>query len=164
MEGGPVARQEYDVAIVGAGFGGLYALYKMRELGLTARVYEAGTGIGGTWFWNRYPGARCDVESLAYSYSFSKELEQDWDWTERYASQPEILSYANHVADRFDLRRDIQLEIRVEAARWDDASARWTGVNIPGKPKVFMPYLGFPPYVERCNEVAASGYEGFELS
>jgi cyclohexanone monooxygenase len=104
------------------------------------------------------------VESLAYSYSFSKELEQDWDWTERYASQPEILSYANHVADRFDLRRDIQLEIRVEAARWDDASARWTGVNIPGKPKVFMPYLGFPPYVERCNEVAASGYEGFELS
>jgi cyclohexanone monooxygenase len=134
-----MARQEFDVVIVGAGFGGLYALYKMRELGLTARVYEAGNGIGGTWFWNRYPGARCDVESLAYSYSFSKELEQDWDWTERYASQPEILTYANHVADRFDLRRDIQLETRVEAASWDDASARWS-VRLEGGEQVTAQY------------------------
>jgi cyclohexanone monooxygenase len=128
-------RNEFDVVVVGAGFGGLYALYKMRELGLSTRVYEAGTGIGGTWFWNRYPGARCDVESLAYSYSFSKELEQEWDWTERYASQPEILDYANHVADRFDLRRDIALETRVEAATWDETTDRWA-VRLEGGEEV----------------------------
>ena len=118
--------RDLDFVVVGAGFGGLYALYKFRSLGLSVQVYEAGTGIGGTWFWNRYPGARCDVESLAYSYEFSKDLEQEWNWTERYASQPEILKYANHVADRFDLRRDIALETRVESAVYDEASGRWT--------------------------------------
>ena len=120
------AKSGRDVVVVGAGFGGLYALYKFRSLGLSVQVYEAGTGIGGTWFWNRYPGARCDVESLAYSYEFSAELEQEWEWGERYASQPEILKYANHVADRFDLRGDIQLETRVESAIFDEASTRWT--------------------------------------
>jgi cyclohexanone monooxygenase len=111
--------------IVGAGFAGLYQLYCARKAGLTARVLEAGDGVGGTWFWNRYPGARCDVESLDYSYSFSPELEQEWVWTERYAPQAEILAYINHVADRFDLRRDIQLETRVSAASFDDARNRW---------------------------------------
>jgi cation diffusion facilitator CzcD-associated flavoprotein CzcO len=114
-----------DVVVVGAGFGGLYALHRLRGLGLSVRVYEAGSGVGGTWFWNRYPGARCDVESLEYSYSFSPELEQDWDWSERYAPQPEILRYINHVADRFDLRRDIQVDTRVTAAAFDETTGRW---------------------------------------
>ena len=119
-------RRELDAVVVGAGFGGLYALYRLRGLGFSVRVYEAGSGVGGTWFWNRYPGARCDVESLAYSYSFSPELEQDWDWSELYASQPEILAYANHVADRFDLRRDIVFETRVESMLYDEQAGRWT--------------------------------------
>jgi cyclohexanone monooxygenase len=117
--------KETDVVIVGAGFAGLYALYRLRGLGFSARVYEAGGGVGGTWFWNRYPGARCDVESLQYSYSFSEELEREWQWSERYASQPEILRYLNHVADRFDLRGDIQLETRVTAAVFDETKDRW---------------------------------------
>src|SRR3954451_1154179 len=117
---------EFDAVVVGAGLAGLYMLYKLRELGLSARVYEAGDGVGGTWYWNRYPGARCDTESMEYSYSFSDELQQEWQWTERYPRQPEILRYINHVADRFDLRRDIQFETRVTAAGFDDATSRWT--------------------------------------
>src|SRR5229473_4590766 len=119
-------KQLYDVVVVGAGFAGLYMLFRRRGLGLSARVYEAGDGVGGTWYWNRYPGARCDVESMDYSYSFSDQLQQEWKWTERYAPQPEILKYINHVADRFDLRRDIQLETRVMSAVFDDATDRWT--------------------------------------
>jgi len=115
----------FDVVIVGAGFAGMYLLHRLRGLGLTARVYEAGSDVGGTWYWNRYPGARCDAESLAYSYSFSGELEQDWQWSERYATQPEILRYAQHVADRFDLKRDIRFERRVTKAHFDDEDGRW---------------------------------------
>ena len=117
--------REIDVVIVGAGFAGLYMLHKTRGLGLSARVFEAGDDIGGTWYWNRYPGARCDVESMDYSYSFSDELQQEWRWTERYASQPDILKYINHVAERFDLRRDIQLSTRVTAAVFDESTNRW---------------------------------------
>jgi cyclohexanone monooxygenase len=117
---------QIDAIIVGAGFAGLYALYRLRGLGFSVRVFEAGDGVGGTWYWNRYPGARCDVESMDYSYSFSDELQQEWRWTERYASQPEILSYINHVADRFDLRRDVQLSTRVTSAVYDEAASRWT--------------------------------------
>jgi len=109
-------EQSYDAIIVGAGLAGIYQLYKLREQGLTAKVFEAGDGVGGTWYWNRYPGARCDVESLEYSYSFSEELEQEWQWTERYPRQPEIMKYLNHVTDRFDLRKDIQFETRVTSA------------------------------------------------
>ncbi len=116
----------YDVIIVGAGFGGMYMLHRLRSLGLSARILDAATGVGGTWYWNRYPGARCDVESMQYSFSFSKELQQEWSWSERFAGQPEILAYANHVADRFDLRRDIQLETRVTAAHYDEKARRWT--------------------------------------
>ncbi|MBI1737016.1 MAG: NAD(P)/FAD-dependent oxidoreductase [Candidatus Rokubacteria bacterium] len=116
----------FDAVIVGAGFAGLYMLHRLRGLGLSVRVYEAGDDVGGTWYWNRYPGARCDVESLDYSYSFSEELQQEWRWTERYASQPEILRYIHHVADRFDLRRDIQLATRVTAAEYDEGRTRWT--------------------------------------
>ena len=118
-------RPDFDAVIVGAGFAGLYMLHRLREAGFTARVFEAGDGVGGTWHWNRYPGARCDIESVDYSYSFSPELEQEWQWTERYPRQPEILAYLNHVADRFDLRRDIRLETRVTAAHFDEAAGLW---------------------------------------
>jgi cyclohexanone monooxygenase len=119
-------QQSFDAVVVGAGFAGLYTLYRLRKLGFSVRVFETGKGVGGTWYWNRYPGARCDVESLDYSYSFSEELQQEWRWTERYSAQPEILKYVNHVADRFDLRKDIQLETRVTSAVFDDATHRWT--------------------------------------
>jgi cation diffusion facilitator CzcD-associated flavoprotein CzcO len=125
---------DLDVAIIGAGFGGLYALYKMREIGLTARVFEQGSGVGGTWFWNRYPGARCDVESVDYSYSFSTDLQQEWTWTERYPRQPDILRYLNHVADRFELRRDIQLGARVRWLTFDEPARRWNVVTDGGEP------------------------------
>src|SRR5882672_1311733 len=119
------ATGAFDAIIVGAGFAGLYMLHRLRGLGLSARVYEAGRGVGGTWFWNRYPGARCDIESMDYSYSFSPELEQEWEWTERYPTQPEILRYLNHVADRFDLRGDIQLNTRVTHAHYHADTHRW---------------------------------------
>ncbi len=113
------AAQELDAVVVGAGFAGMYMLHRLRGQGLRVRVLDAASDVGGTWYWNRYPGARCDVPSIEYSYSFSEELEQEWDWTEVMAAQPEILRYANHVADRFDLRRDIQFDTRVSSAhRW----------------------------------------------
>lgn len=115
-----------DALVVGAGFSGLYMLKKLREAGFSAQVIEAGSGVGGTWFWNRYPGSRCDIPSMEYSYSFDSDLEQDWEWTERYASQGEILSYLDHVADRFDLRDGIALETRVTAASWNDNTGRWS--------------------------------------
>jgi cyclohexanone monooxygenase len=119
------STRQLDVVIVGAGFSGLYMLHRLRQLGLKLRVYEAGGGVGGTWYWNRYPGAGSDIESLEYSYGFSEELQQDWKWSKRYAPQPEIEAYLNHVADRFDLRRDIELETRIETTRWDEERQRW---------------------------------------
>jgi cyclohexanone monooxygenase len=118
--------QTTDAVIVGAGFAGLYTLHRLRGLGLAARVFEAGSDVGGTWYWNRYPGARCDVESMQYSYGFSEALQQEWRWPERFAAQPDILAYARHVAERFDLRRDIQLDTRVTRAAFDAATDRWT--------------------------------------
>jgi cyclohexanone monooxygenase len=115
----------FDAVVVGAGFAGMYMLHRLRGLGFTARVYETGGGVGGTWYWNRYPGARCDVESMQYSFSFSEELDQQWDWSEKYAPQPEILSYANHVADRFDLRRHIRFDTRVTTAIFDETAKLW---------------------------------------
>jgi cyclohexanone monooxygenase len=115
----------YDVVIIGAGFSGLYMLHKLRSAGFKTRVFERASDVGGTWYWNRYPGARCDVESMQYAYSFSSELEQEWEWTERYATQPEILRYANHVADRFDLRRDTEFNTRVTAAIFNETGSRW---------------------------------------
>ena len=122
---------DLDVVVVGAGFSGIYAVHAFRSAGLTVRAFEAGDGIGGTWFWNSYPGARCDVESKDYSYSFSPELEQEWSWSERYPAQPEILRYLNHVADKFALWPHIQLNTRVTGAAWTPrrprgASARRT--------------------------------------
>jgi cyclohexanone monooxygenase len=122
----------YDAVVVGAGFAGMYMLHRLRALGLSVRVYEQGDGVGGTWYWNRYPGARCDVESMQYSYSFSDELQQEWNWSERYAPQPEILKYANHVADRFDLRSDIQFSTRVERAVFDEGANLWSVTTSQG--------------------------------
>jgi cation diffusion facilitator CzcD-associated flavoprotein CzcO len=126
MTGQAQSPRDFDAVVVGAGFAGLYMLHRLRGLGLAVRVFEAGSGVGGTWFWNRYPGARCDIESLEYSYQFSKELQDDWEWSERFATQPEILRYLEHVAERFDLRRDIELQTRVLSAHFDDATGRWT--------------------------------------
>lgn len=117
---------DLDAVIVGAGFAGLYMLHRLRGLGLSARLFEAGGGVGGTWYWNRYPGARCDIESMEYSFQFSDQLQQEWDWSERYASQPEILDYLNHVADRFDLRGDIQFNTWVRSAVFNESLDRWT--------------------------------------
>jgi cyclohexanone monooxygenase len=130
----------YDAVVVGAGFGGLYALYKLRRLGLSVRVLEKAPSVGGTWYWNSYPGCRCDVESMDYSYSFSEELEQEWEWSERYARQPEILRYLNYVADKFDLRKDLELNTRVCAAHFDAPANRWMIETGDGR-RIFAHYL-----------------------
>ncbi|WP_439815112.1 flavin-containing monooxygenase [Zavarzinia sp. CC-PAN008] len=118
--------RDLDVVVVGAGFAGMYLLHRLRGLNLNVQVFEQGKGVGGTWYWNRYPGARCDVESLEYQYGFSDEVQRGWTWTERYAAQPEILRYQNYVADTLDLKRDIQFETKVTGADYDQATARWT--------------------------------------
>ncbi|UTT50068.1 flavin-containing monooxygenase [Rhodococcus gordoniae] len=116
-----------DVVVVGAGFAGLYALHKLRDtMNMSVRVFEAGDDVGGTWYWNRYPGARCDIESIHYSYSFDDDLQQEWQWSEKFAGQPEILRYLNHVADRFDLRRGITFGTRVIGVHWDDENSWWS--------------------------------------
>jgi cation diffusion facilitator CzcD-associated flavoprotein CzcO len=121
----PAPVKQYDAIIIGAGMAGMYQLYCLRELGLSLRVIETGDGVGGTWYWNRYPGARFDSESYSYGYSFSEELLQEWDWSEHFAAQPETLSYLNLVADKFDLRRDIQFNSRVTAAVYNEAENCW---------------------------------------
>ena len=120
-----MSEKTFDAIVVGAGFAGIYMLHRLKQQGLNSRVYEAGTGVGGTWFWNRYPGARCDIPSMEYSYQFSDELQQEWEWTEKYATQPEILKYAEHVVGRFDLGEDIQFETRVSSAVFDEAKGCW---------------------------------------
>src|ERR1044072_7019294 len=130
--GNSAGARSFDAVVVGAGFAGMYMLHRLRESGFSVRVYEQGDGVGGTWYWNRYPGARCDVESMQYSYSFSDELQREWDWSERYAPQPEILRYANHVADRFNLRPDIQFNTRVESAAFDEATSLWSVTTSDG--------------------------------
>ena len=117
--------ESYDAIIVGAGFAGLCMLHRLKTVGLSVKSFEAGTGVGGTWYWNRYPGARCDVESWEYSYGFSEELEQEWNWSERYAAQPEILSYLEHVAERFDLYDCIDFNTRVKSATFDETDTKW---------------------------------------
>src|SRR5678816_2775487 len=122
----PPLVAECDAVVVGAGFGGLYAIYRLRELGLKVIGIEAASDGGGTWYWNRYPGARCDIPSLFYSYTWSEELWQEWRWSEKYATQPEILRYAQRVADRFELRSLIRFDTRVTSADWDEAGESWT--------------------------------------
>ena len=121
-----MASDQYDVVAVGAGFAGLFLIHRLRQAGIRVRVLEAADDVGGTWYWNRYPGARCDVESFEYSFSFDEALQQEWTWSERYAAQPEILRYLQHVADRFDLRRDIEFKRRVVDAEFDPVHTCWT--------------------------------------
>ena len=128
-----MATRDFDVIVVGAGFGGMYLLHRFRQIGMSAVAFETGTDVGGTWYWNRYPGARVDIESMQYSYQFDPELEQEWEWSERYAPQPEILAYAQHVADRYDLRKDIRFETRVTAAHFDDQSEDWLVTTSDGQ-------------------------------
>jgi cation diffusion facilitator CzcD-associated flavoprotein CzcO len=123
---GAAAALDYDAIIIGAGMSGMYQLLRLRDQGMRVRVFEAGTGVGGTWYWNRYPGARFDSESYSYGYSFSRELLEEWDWSEHFAGQPETLRYLNLVADKFDLRRDIQFESRVTAAIYDEETRSWS--------------------------------------
>src|SRR5271155_4694125 len=122
---GTAESSSYDAIVIGAGVSGLYQLHKLRELGLRVRVFEAGAAVGGTWYWNRYPGARFDSESHTYGYSFSQELLDEWDWAERFAAQPDTERYLNHVADKFDLRRDIQFNSRVAAAQYREEARSW---------------------------------------
>ena len=117
--------QHVDIAVVGAGFAGLYLLHRLRQAGFTAQGLEAADDVGGTWYWNRYPGARCDIQTTDYSFTFDPELEAAWQWSEKYATQPEILRYLGFVADRYDLRRDIRFATRVTSARWNEATQRW---------------------------------------
>lgn len=153
--------QALDAVIVGAGFSGLYMLHRLRNLGLSAKVLEAGAGIGGTWYWNRYPGARCDVESIDYSYSFDEGLQQEWEWTERYASQAEILRYIEHVADRFDLRRDIQLSTRVSEARFDERSNAWTLTTETGQQLHATYFISAVGCLSAVNEPPFPGLDSF---
>jgi cyclohexanone monooxygenase len=129
-----------DIIVIGAGFSGLYLIYKLRGVGRDVTVLEAGADVGGTWYWNRYPGARCDVESVQYSYSFDEDLQQEWEWTERFATQPEILRYINHVSDRFDLRRSVIFDTRVVSAHFHDAENVWE-VSTEAGEKLFTRYL-----------------------
>tara|TARA_Y100000588_G_scaffold87471_1_gene93205 strand:- start:604 stop:2229 length:1626 start_codon:yes stop_codon:yes gene_type:complete len=122
----------YDAVIVGSGFAGMYMLHKFNGLGLRSVVLEEASDVGGTWYWNRYPGARCDVESMEYSYSFSEELQQEWEWSYRYSTQPEILQYAGHVADRFSLRKHIRFNSRVKSAKYDEGASTWSIRTVDG--------------------------------
>ena len=151
----------YDAVIVGAGFAGMYMLHRLRQAGYSATVLERADGVGGTWYWNRYPGARCDVQSLDYSYSFSRELEQDWQWSEKYATQPEILRYANHVADRFDLRRDIQFATAVTAAHYDEYSGRWSIATARGARLSAQFYIMATGCLSQPKELDIAGRENF---
>ena len=125
--------EQFDVIIIGAGVTGLYQLYRLRQLGLSVRVFEDGGGVGGTWYWNRYPGCRFDSESYTYGYSFSEELLQEWDWREHFSGQPENERYLNYVADKFDLRRDIQFDARVATAVYDECKNRWQILTEDGR-------------------------------
>ena len=151
-----------DVLIVGAGWSGMYALHRLRKLGLSATILEAADDVGGTWFWNRYPGARCDVESLHYSYSFDEDLQQEWTWSERYAAQPELLAYAQHVAERFELRRDIRFGVRVSSATFDETTHRWTLVTEDGQDytSTFVIMATGPLSAPKTPEIA--GLEDFQ--
>ena len=133
------ASDGLDVIVIGAGVAGVYAIHKLRELGLKAKAFEKGSDVGGTWYWNRYPGCRCDVESLEYSFSFSPELDQEWKWRERYGNQGEILEYVQHVADRFDLRKDIQFNTTITSATFDEKANRWTVTTDKGE-TISAPY------------------------
>src|SRR5258708_4975735 len=137
---GAAAIEHWEVIVIGAGLSGMYQLYRLRQLGFNVHVYEAGRGVGGTWYWNRYPGARFDSESWTYGFSFSEELLREWDWAEHFSGQPENLRYCEFIADKFDLRRDITFGARVTSAIWDDAANAWEIVFEDGR-RARAPFL-----------------------
>jgi cyclohexanone monooxygenase len=152
----------FDAVIVGAGFAGMYMLHSLRDkLGLAVRVYEDGEGVGGTWYWNRYPGARCDTESYIYCYTFDKRLLQEWEWSERYPEQPELLRYLNHVADRLDLRRDIQFNMRVTEATFDEKANRWTIRTAQGDVVTAKYFIGAVGCLSSANLPPFNGLETY---
>jgi cation diffusion facilitator CzcD-associated flavoprotein CzcO/acetyl esterase/lipase len=153
--------EQFDVVVVGAGFAGMYLLKRLRDQGFAAVVLETADDVGGTWYWNRYPGARCDVQSLDYSYSWDRELDETWEWSEKYATQPEILRYAQHVADRHDLRRDIRFQTRVDRAVWDDAAGRWHVNTANGDELVSKHYVMATGCLSMPKEVDIEGAESF---
>jgi cation diffusion facilitator CzcD-associated flavoprotein CzcO len=165
----PGTARELDIVIVGAGFAGMYLVHKLRKQGFSVRAFEAGSNVGGTWYWNRYPGCRVDIVSMEYSYQFSDELQQEWDWSEKYATQPELLTYANHVADRFDLRKDIQFHTRVTGANYDEDLGRWAVTTDQGD-RVSAQYLvlatgtlsttNLPPFPGIDNYTGATYHTG----
>ena len=153
---------EVDAVVVGAGVAGLYMLHRLRGLGLSVQVFERGDGVGGTWYWNRYPGARCDTDSVEYSYEFSDELQQEWRWSERFATQPEILRYLEHVADRFDLRRDIQFGTTVTEAAFDEAAGRWRIATDDGARISATYFIMATGCLSAVNRPAFDGLDCFE--
>ena len=154
-------KPQLDVIVVGAGFAGLYLLHKFRQMGLSARAFEAGSDVGGTWYWNRYPGARCDIESIDYSFSFDPYLEQEWEWSEKYATQPEILRYARHVAERFDLRRDITFGTRVEQAAWDEQGSCWSVTTDQGETVSGRFFIMATGCLSQPKDIDIEGIENF---
>lgn len=158
----PDTKTDHDAIVVGAGFGGMYMVHLLREAGLRVQGIERGEDVGGTWYWNRYPGCRCDVESMEYSYRFSDKLQQDWDWTERYASQPEILSYASHVADAFDLRRSFSFGETVTGAAYDDDAKLWRVTTDKGTTRTSRFLIMATGCLSSTNIPAFDGLEGFE--
>ncbi|PVY30212.1 flavin-containing monooxygenase [Williamsia muralis] len=153
---------EVGAVIVGAGLSGLYMLHKLRQLGISARVFETAPDVGGTWYWNKYPGARCDVQSMHYSYSFDKELEQQWQWTEKFPGQPELLRYIQHVADRHDLRKDITFNTRVTTAKYDEEAQRWRVQTEQGEDVVARFFLMAVGCLSRPKVLEIPGLEKFE--
>jgi cation diffusion facilitator CzcD-associated flavoprotein CzcO len=163
------AELDFDAIVIGAGMSGMYQLYRLRELGMRVRVFEAGTGVGGTWYWNRYPGARFDSESYSYGYSFSKELLAEWNWSEHFAGQPETLRYLNHVADKFGLRDDIEFRCRVSSATWDENGRNWDVVLEDGRrfrARFLITAIGplSAPIMPRIDGVGSFGGKSFHTA
>ena len=155
------ADAEVDAIVIGAGFGGLYMLHRFRQMGLSVRLLERGSDLGGTWFWNRYPGARCDIQSIEYSYQFSPELQQEWVWSEKYATQPEILRYLNHVAERFDLRGDMRFNANVEHAQFDEPTGRWRISTAAGEQYAARYCVAATGCLSSANQPEIAGIEDF---
>lgn len=155
-------RADFDAVVVGAGFAGMFMLHRLRQQGLKVRVFERGSGVGGTWFWNRYPGARCDTESMEYSYQFDDALQQEWNWPERYSAQPEILKYANHVADRYQLRPDLQFNTQVLSAAYDDARHLWTIATNDGKAVTARYFIMATGTLSVANKPKFAGLDSFK--
>lgn len=155
-------NRDLDVIVVGAGFGGMYLVHRFRQMGLRVKAIEAGSDVGGTWYWNRYPGARVDVESMQYSYQFDEDLQQEWEWSQRYSPQPEILKYAQHVAERFDLRKDILFNTRVEAAHFDDDRNDWLVTTDDGKTRRAQFFVMAVGCLSSFNKPEIEGIDDFK--